>query len=117
MKNKKIAVVGLGYVGLPLAVEAAKKGFEVVGVDIDEEKVVLINEGLVPFGDDELETDLEKNRIRATSDVKDIVGASVIVICVPTPIHENKLPNYGPLEAAVVSVAKVLKKGVLVIIE
>jgi UDP-N-acetyl-D-glucosamine dehydrogenase len=117
MENKTLAVVGMGYVGLPLAVQAAIKGWTVTGIDIDEEKVNEINKGNVPFGDKLLELELNKVKIIATSDFKQVRGQDVVVVCVPTPIFDNKLPNYGPLENACKNIALRLTRGTLVIIE
>lgn len=116
-KNKAVAIVGLGYVGLPLAVLAAKKGYKVIGIDIDTKKVEQINKGKSPFNDQDLSRELGEVKILATTDFKKVKEVTTVIICVPTPIYDNRLPNYKPLEMACASVAPYLKKGDLVIVE
>ena len=119
MKQKKttIAVIGLGYVGLPLAILADKKGYRVIGIDIDRSKVKLLNQRISPFGDKKLSRKLYKSAIKATTDFSKVKTASIIIICVPTPIYENQMPNLKPLENACKSIAPFIKKGQLIIIE
>ncbi len=119
MKQKKttIAVIGLGYVGLPLAILADKKGYRVIGVDIDQSKVKLLNQHLSPFGDKKLSRKISKSAIKATTDFSKVKTASIIIICVPTPVYENQMPDFKPLENACKSIAPFIKKGQLIIIE
>ncbi|HLE48512.1 MAG TPA: nucleotide sugar dehydrogenase [Patescibacteria group bacterium] len=118
LKNEKhIAVVGLGYVGLPLAVLAVDMGYKVTGIDVDQAKLNLIKKGFSPFKDDELEAKIRKLKFELTSDFAKIKNASIIIICVPTPVYENRLPNYEPLKSACTSIAAHLRKGQLVILE
>lgn len=100
--SKKIAVIGLGYVGLPLSRLAAKKGYKVIGIDIDESKVKEINQ---KFG------------FKATSDFSLASLARIFIICVPTPVYENRLPNYEPVTLACMNIAPLLKPKDLVILE
>lgn len=97
--KETLAVVGLGYVGFPLARLAAKKDFNLIGVDIDAAKVNSIKE------------------FYATTNFSELRKAKIIIICVPTPVHKNRLPNYEPVEKACKSIAPYLKKGDLVILE
>lgn len=115
--NKTIAVIGLGYVGLPLALLAERKGYKVIGIDISSEKVGLLNNRIAPFADKEIAEQLEKTSLKATSDFSKIKDASAVIICVPTPIYENHMPNLEPVENACKGVAPHLQKGQLVILE
>ena len=117
---EKLIVIGLGYVGLPLALEAAKSGFEVIGIDSDLKKVEMINSG-IPLIEDILESDLKKlldiKKFKASSDFSKIKESQIIIVCVPTPISLEKEPDLSFLESAILSVAKYLKPGCLVIFE
>lgn len=115
--NRIIAVVGLGYVGLPLALLAERKGYKVIGVDVNAGKVELLNRRPTPFADQEIAEHLKNSSLEATTDFSRIKDASVIIICVPTPIHENHMPNLEPVENACQSIGKFLSKGQLVILE
>lgn len=115
--SKSVAVIGLGYVGLPLALLAAKKGMGVVGIDIDKEKIKLIEKGESPFLDEEVSKDLKKIKIKTTDDFIAVNAVDVIVICVPTPVYDNHMPDLRPVENACAGVAPFIKKGHLVILE
>jgi UDP-N-acetyl-D-glucosamine dehydrogenase len=115
-----VSVVGLGYVGLPLAVAAAKSGFEVTGIDLDEIKVSEINKGISRIEDiDNVElTDLVKTgKIKAESSYASIENADIVAICVPTPLLKNKLPDLSYLESAAKSIKGKLTKKSLLILE
>lgn len=118
-ETKTAAIIGLGYVGLPLAILLAKKGYRVIGIDINAERVGQINKGIVPFKDGEMMKDLALYPIKATTDAGEIRNASVIIMCVPTPVYENLMPNLELVSAAAKSIAPHLKKGAgqLVILE
>jgi len=100
MLKKKIAerkavigVIGLGYVGLPLAVEKAKAGFDVIGFDIQEKKVQMVNEGHNYIGDvvnEDLERIVKEGKLRATTDFDELKNCDVAAICVPTPLNKYK---------------------------
>ncbi len=120
IKKKRFttAVIGLGYVGLPLILIMAKTGLKVVGVDINKNLVKQINSGkspVVDIKDDELRQILKK--FKATSDWEEIKKADVVIIAVPTPLTKNKTPNTSAIELAGKQIAKFLKKGALVILE
>jgi len=115
--NKTIAVIGLGYVGLPLALLAERKGYKVVGIDADAKRVELLNKRTAPFADEQIVKQLKNSSLEATIDFNRIKDASVIIICVPTPVHENHMPNLEPVENACRNIAKFLQKGQLVILE
>ena len=128
MKNTKIAVIGLGYVGLPLARLFATK-FPVVGFDIHEERVQELNEGhdfTLEVEDDILQEVLvKKNPITEKKDLglycsatlEDIADANIYVVTVPTPVDEHHRPDLTPLIKASETVGKVLKKGDIVVYE
>ncbi len=118
----KIGVVGLGYVGLPLAALFAKRGFTVTGIDIKADTVEKVNSGTAPITEDGLDALVEdvvrEGKLSATLDGVEAVKASdVIIVVVQTPIHEDKSPDLSILESALGTVSKGLKMGHLVIIE
>ena len=115
-----VSVVGLGYVGLPLAMAAAKSGYKVTGIDLDEIKVSEINRGISQIEDiDNAElVDLVKTgKIKAESNYTSIENADIVAICVPTPLLENKLPDLSYLESAARSIKGKLTEKSLVILE
>lgn len=115
-----VAVVGQGYVGLPLAVTAAESGLEVIGLDIDQDRVNLINSGLSPIEDiskNRVSAVLKSGKFRITSDFSLISNCSVIVICVPTPLETNLEPDLNALKSAVNSMVPYLQAGSLIINE
>ena len=90
-KEAQIGVIGLGYVGLPLAVEFAKAGFSVTGIEIDESKVAGINAGenyIPDIPDDTLQTLVKSSNLRATEDMDVIADLDAVTICVPTPLSK-----------------------------
>lgn len=119
MKNseKTVAVIGLGYVGLPLAVRTKERGYRVIGFDTNEEKIALINDGKSPIFEEFLDERIEKYHPEATSDPQKIQEADIVLICVPTPVDALHNPDYGPVESATRIVAQNLKKGALVVLE
>ena len=114
-KEEKIAVVGLGYVGLPLALAFAKK-FEVLGFDISRAKVEKMKKGIDPSGEMTAD-DFNGRNIVLTSELSDIETATFYVVAVPTPVNSANEPDLKPLLSATESVAKVLKKGDCVVYE
>jgi nucleotide sugar dehydrogenase len=114
---RKICVVGMGYVGLPLALLSERKGYEVVGVVKNKKKAELLNKRIPTFKDDEVEKYLPHSDLFVTTDYSKIANASVIIICVPTPIDEMHMPDYEPVISACKSISKYLQKGQLVILE
>lgn len=115
--KKSVCVIGLGYVGLPLAVQAALKGYAVYGLDNDKEKIKKINSGKSPLKEEFLEINFPKVNIHATSNPKIIKKCDIAIVCVPTPVDEKKLPDLSPVRGAVESIIKNFKKGQLIIIE
>lgn len=114
-KKEKLAVIGLGYVGLPIALEFARK-IPVIGFDIKPDRVDLMKKGIDPSR--ELESDAFKGcDIEYTSNIEDLKKAKFYVVAVPTPIDEHNLPDLKPLLAATRTVGQVLKKGDYVVYE
>lgn len=114
-----LLVVGLGYVGLPLAREACRSGMTVVGLDIDPLATAALNAGTSHI-DDLSDQDLQKMREQgfvATTDEARISEATAVVICVPTPLAADGGPDLGPVEAATAAVARHLRAGMLVVLE
>jgi len=116
IKKNNVSIIGLGHVGLTLALLASKKGYEVSGVDIDENKVKLINDGKSPI-EDEYILDNIKYKINATTDFSVTNKSEIIIVCVQTPIQKNNTPNLKPLKSALNSISKNLNRGQVVIIE
>ncbi len=114
-KNEKLAVIGLGYVGLPIAIEFAKK-ISVIGFDIKPDRVDLMKKGIDPSRELESEAFLGCD-IVYTSEVEDLKEAKFYIVAVPTPIDEHNLPDLKPVLAATETVGKVLKKGDYVVYE
>jgi UDP-N-acetyl-D-glucosamine dehydrogenase len=116
----KVAVIGLGYVGLPLSVAAANSGFKVVGIDINQTQVTQINQGLSPIVDvsnEEISSLVKNGQFIATSDFSEIIGAEVVLLCVPTPLSLNHKPDISSMEMAAKSIAPYIAKNMLVILE
>lgn len=122
LKNKtaKLGVVGLGYVGLPLAVEKAKAGYDVIGFDVQGQKVEMVNEGHNYIGDivDEDLSDLVKaGKIKATTDFSFVSEVDAVSICVPTPLDKYKQPDLSYVVNSSKDVAKYLHRGMLIVLE
>ena len=115
--QNSVAIVGLGYVGLPLAVLAQEKTWKVTGIDIDKNKVDTINRKLTPFKDEELQRQLNKHPIEATTDIAAVKGKDIVIVAVPTPVNENHQPDLTPLTSALESMRKYLRPGQVLIIE
>lgn len=115
-----VGVVGLGYVGLPLAVEKAKAGYTVIGFDVMPEKVEMVNSGHNYIGDvvdEELAELVKAGKLRATSSFEDVASCRFIAIAVPTPLDEYQQPDISYVEKSTTDVAKYLKKGTMVVLE
>lgn len=118
--SAKVGVVGLGYVGLPLAVEYANAGYDVTGIDLSEAKVARVNAGDSYVGDiasSVLGPLVEKDLLRATADFSSIRDLDTINICVPTPLRKTKDPDMSYIVAACEQIAEYLHPGMLVILE
>lgn len=120
MKNTKkttIAVIGLGYVGLPLALLCRKRKYNVIGIVKNLQKAELINKSISPIKDSILQKQILKYPIYATRDFKKISNVDIIIICVPTPVFKDYTPDYRPLISASKEIGKILRKKQLIIIE
>ena len=119
-KTLKVGVVGLGYVGLPLAVEKAKAGFKTIGFDVQDTKVKMVNEGHNYIGDvvdNDLKELVENGMLKATTDFSFIKDVDFIAICVPTPLDEHQQPDISYVVNSTKSVAEHLKKETMVVLE
>lgn len=122
IKNKEIivGVVGLGYVGLPLAVEKAKAGFKTIGFDVQKTKVDMVNAGHNYIGDvvdDDLKKIVDEGMLRATSDFSFVKDVDFIAICVPTPLDKHQQPDISYVKSSAEAIAKYLTKGTMVVLE
>ncbi|QGU94986.1 nucleotide sugar dehydrogenase [Clostridium bovifaecis] len=122
LKNKtaKLGVVGLGYVGLPLAVEKAKAGYNVIGFDVQEKKVQLVNEGHNYIGDildEDLANLVREGKLKATTDFSFVKDVDAVAIAVPTPLDKFKQPDVSYVVNSTKDVAKYLHRGMLVVLE
>ena len=114
--SNKLAVIGLGYVGLPLAVEFSKK-FSCIGFDLNQERIAALRQGIDATREVSSEALANAKQLRFTSLIEKLKECTVFIIAVPTPIDENKRPDLRPLEGASRTVAQVLKPGDVVIYE
>jgi len=114
-REASLAVIGLGYVGLPIALEFAKK-IDVIGFDISQERIELMKQKIDP-SNELISNDFENCSIHFTSDLTELKKASFFIIAVPTPIDDANLPDLKPLLAATRTISKVLKKGDYVVYE
>ncbi len=122
IKSKKhpIGIVGLGYVGLPLAVAFANKGYKIIGVDVNLARVKDINSGVSPITDVKsiaLQRMVKKGMLRVTNQPDILRLAPVIIICVPTPLNKNKQPDLSCVEDSALAVGRCMHEGSLVILE
>ncbi|MEI8133766.1 MAG: nucleotide sugar dehydrogenase [bacterium] len=119
-KTARIGIVGLGYVGLPLGVEFARKGFTTVGIDLDTRKITSLNSGknyIQDIPDAEVESVIKSGAFRAQADYANINELDIIYICVPTPFTENKEPDISFIRSAAESIAAQLRQGQLIILK
>ena len=119
-KKAILGVCGLGYVGLPLAVEKAKAGFNVIGFDVQEEKVKLVNSGKNYIGDvvdNDLEKLVKEGRLKATTSFENVASCDCICICVPTPLDNHQEPDISYVKSSTEEIAKFLHKDMLIVLE
>ena len=115
-----VGVVGLGYVGLPLAVEKAKAGFKTIGFDIQSQKVDMVNHGENYIGDvagTDLEAIVKSGMLSATSDFSFVKDVDFIAICVPTPLDRYQQPDVSYIKSSTMEISKHLKKGSMIVLE
>lgn len=117
-RKQSITIIGLGYVGLPLAVLCAERGYKTYGIALEGKKIAMINRGISPIQDDpELVRMVARKGIRATKDSKVIRRSDVVIVCVPTPVDKLYNPDLGPIRSAAKRIATHMKKGQLVVVE
>jgi UDP-N-acetyl-D-glucosamine dehydrogenase len=119
-RGARVGVIGLGYVGLPLAVEFAHEGFRAIGFEVDALKAARINAGESYIGDvasATVEEMVAAKRLRATTDFDDLAECDAIIICVPTPLRKTKEPDISYILAAAGEIQKRLRRGQLIILE
>ena len=119
-KNYRIGIIGLGYVGIPLALTACKAGFQVVGFDIDAKRVGQINRGesfIKHIPTEAIAAAIKEDRFRATTDFDELREVDAIIIAVPTPLTKHREPDLSYVEATARAIAPRLRKGHLVVLE
>jgi UDP-N-acetyl-D-glucosamine dehydrogenase len=118
--KQRVGIVGLGYVGLPLALGFAREGHEVVGLDIEPRRIEQIRAGHSYIEDvdaAQLASAVSDGLLTATTNYDDLAGTEAIVVCVPTPLTENRQPDLGPVVDAATSLSRVLRRDQLVVLE
>lgn len=119
-KSAKIGIIGLGYVGLPLALTFAEKGFDVLGFDIDEKKIPIINSGgtyIKHIPSARIKENVESKKFAATSDFSKLTGCDAVIICVPTPLDEHREPDISFVENSAKVAADNMRPGQLIVLE
>lgn len=119
-KTANLGVVGLGYVGLPLAVEKAKVGYRVIGFDVQKEKVDMVNAGRNYIGDvvnEDLKALVVSGYLKATSDFSEAAMCDCVCICVPTPLDKHQQPDISYVKASTESLVPYLHKDMLIVLE
>jgi len=119
-KRATIGVIGLGYVGLPLVVEFAVKGFKGIGFEVDQNKADQINNGVSYIGDvpsPRVKELVGAGRLQATTDFEHLRECDAIIICVPTPLRKTKEPDVSYILAAAEEIKKRIHQGQLIILE
>ena len=119
-KQAHVGVIGLGYVGLPLLVEFASKGFKAIGFEVDESKAEQINAGTSYIGDvpsRRVQEAVDAERLQATTDFNHLSECDAIIICVPTPLRKTKEPDISYILAAADEIAKRLRRGQVIVLE
>jgi UDP-N-acetyl-D-glucosamine dehydrogenase len=119
-KEATIGVVGLGYVGLPLAVEKAKAGYNVIGFDVQQKRVDMVNDGINYIGDvvdEELAEIIKDKKLLATTDYSLIQDVDAVAICVPTPLDMYQQPDTSYVESSGKEIARFMRPGMLIVLE
>ena len=119
-KSAKVGVIGLGYVGLPLAIEFTNAGYKVTGIDIDEEKVSAINSGknyIKDVSDYSLQNAVEKKLLKSTSDYSEVRKLDAISICVPTPLNKEKNPDISYIVSVMEEIKDYIHENMLIVLE
>ncbi len=119
-KTAVLGVIGLGYVGLPLAVEKAKAGFKTIGFDVQESKVKKVNAGENYIGDvvnEDLDKIIKSGFLTATTDITQVAKADCVCICVPTPLDEHQQPDISYVKSSAESIVPYMHKDMLIVLE
>ncbi|MDP2913204.1 MAG: nucleotide sugar dehydrogenase [Candidatus Omnitrophota bacterium] len=119
-KKAKIGIIGLGYVGLPLAITFFKSGFKVYGIDIDEDRVVRLKKGksyILDVSSSDIKEAMASGRLVVSTDFSLIKALDAVIICVPTPLYKTKEPDVSYIAAAVEKIKRYMKRGQLVVLE
>ncbi len=119
-KKAKVAVIGLGYVGLPTATEMAKAGYEVFGIDVKKEKIEQINKGISYISDvssKELKKIVSSKKLKVFNTYELLKKSDIILICIPTPLDKNKIPDLSYIKTVAEKIVQNLRKGQLIILE
>lgn len=116
-KQETVVVIGLGYVGLPLALRASERGYRVIGLDTNEQRIALLKEKKSPIPEERLIEQMQQFEFTPTSDPTTLQEADIILICVPTPVDEMYYPDLTPVKEAATMAAKHLKQGALMVLE
>lgn len=122
LRSKKavLGVIGLGYVGLPLAVEKAKAGFKTIGFDIQQSKVAMVNAGANYIGDvvnEDLKKIVKSGNLTATTDFSRVASADCVCICVPTPLDKHQQPDISYVKSSAENIVPYMHKEMLVVLE
>lgn len=115
-RERKLAVVGMGYVGMPIAIEFSKKGIDVIGFDLNSDKINKYKAGIDPtreVGNDAI----QNTKVMFTDDEKEIRNASFIIVAVPTPINKDHTPDLSPVISASEIIGRNLSKNTIVVYE
>ena len=119
-KKTKVAVIGLGYVGLPTAVEIAGAGYKVFGIDIKKQRVNSVNKGksyILDVSSKVLKRVIKSKKLKAFNNYLPLKNANIVLICVPTPLDKNKVPDVSYIRSTTEEIAKYLHRGQLIILE
>ncbi|MBT4370781.1 MAG: nucleotide sugar dehydrogenase, partial [Candidatus Marinimicrobia bacterium] len=119
-RDAQIGVIGLGYVGLPLAMEFVRAGFHVTGIDVDQEKVKKLNRGenyIQDIKDESVKNAVEMNQLSATSDFSVIQNLDAISICVPTPLNKQKNPDISFINHVMENIKDLIHHDMIVVLE
>jgi len=120
LKKAKVAIIGLGYVGLPTAVEIAKSGYSVSGIDIQKERTDKVNKGvsyILDVNGKDLKDLVKKRKLKAYNEYSPLRKVDIILICVPTPLDKNKVPDVSYIKATTKEIAKNLRRDQLIVLE
>ncbi|MEA3328776.1 MAG: nucleotide sugar dehydrogenase [Candidatus Omnitrophota bacterium] len=119
-KTAKVAVIGLGYVGLPITLEFSKAGFDVFGIDTDKKRLnTLLNKRsyILEIPEQEIKSAIDRKNFFPKPDYKILKEVDIIIICVPTPLRKTKIPNISYIMKATRTIGKYFKRGSLIIVE